>query len=284
MMKKVKYFAFALVALLFTSCIDGWSYDDPYVPGQSPYDNDTITERNVVTIAALKNMYKSTITTSNAYDEITSDIQLKAVVTGNDISGNLYNEISIQDETGAMLVEISSGGLFGQLPVGSEILINLKGLYIGNYGAQAQLGMPYKSNSSSYVSRMSKFIWDQHYKMTGETKTIAPTDFSDKSSASSKKVTWKAFEDGAKLGRINYVSIKGATEKTTWAKASAGSGYVSLTLNEYGSTVMIYTSNYSKFASEVVPQGKFNVTGIMKNFNGKCEIIIRSLDDIEVIN
>ena len=66
--------------------------------------------------------------------EVTEDVKIKGIVTGNDIGGNIYNEFSVQDATGALLVCVSQGGLFGYLPVGQEVLIDLKGLMLGGYG------------------------------------------------------------------------------------------------------------------------------------------------------
>jgi hypothetical protein len=83
------------------------------------------------------------ITTLGEYQEITDDIQLKVVVTANDIQGNMYNEICVQDATGGIFIGISQGGIFGYLPEGTEILIDLKGLCIGNYRRSATIGTPY---------------------------------------------------------------------------------------------------------------------------------------------
>ena len=53
--------------------------------------------------------------------------------------------------------------------MGQEILVDLKGLYIGAYGQQGEIGMPYTSASgSTYVSRMSRFIWNEHFKLLGK--------------------------------------------------------------------------------------------------------------------
>ena len=59
-------------------------------------------------------------------------------------AGNIYNELAIQDKTGAIIISIGQSGLYGFLPIGTEILIDLKDLYIGNYGKQAQIGVPTK--------------------------------------------------------------------------------------------------------------------------------------------
>jgi len=61
----------------------------------------------------------------------------------------------------------------------------------------------------------------------------------------------------------------------------AGKTSVSWYFNEQGTDVMVYTSPYCDFASNKLPQGKCNITGIVKRYNKKWEFIIRSIDDVE---
>lgn len=269
---------------LTTSCMDG-DWDTPELTAdEAGVGNPSIQETNVTTIAELKNQYKTIIETDyrndTAYAQITDDVQIKAVVTGNDISGNIYNEIVVDDGTGAIIIAVSEGGLFGNLPVGAEVLIDLKGLYIGGYGMQAEIGTPYTNASGqTYVSRMSRSLWAQHFKLTGQSKTVEPIVF-DKSWTAAKN----GLEYGGKLVTLQNVSFKGADGTATYANAGAGAGSKSVYFQEYSnSTIMLYTSNFADFAANTLPQGKVNVTGIMKRFNNTWEVIIRSLDDIEEV-
>ena len=137
-MKKILFIAMAFASMLFASCM-GDGYADPdntiKVPA-APVGDNNIKEKNVITIAQLKEDYNSLIA-NKRYEQIDKDIQIKGYITGNDLGGNLYNEVCLQDETGGILVCINKGALYGELPVGQQILINLKGLYIGGYGSQA---------------------------------------------------------------------------------------------------------------------------------------------------
>lgn len=274
-MKALKYILFGVVALVMASCMDGGYPDvDTTTP---PYGNNSITEDNVITIQELKDKYKSYVTTSYTYTQIAEDIKIKAYVVGNDIEGNIYNEVALQDNTGAIIIAVSQGGMCGYMPEGAEILVSLKDLYIGNYGAQAEIGVPYTSTSgSTYVSRMPASIWQEHFKITGYNKdAIQPTEFT-----ATDLSKWNGYTDGGKLGILKNVSIRNVKSTTTWSDAT-GTSSISLYFNEIGgSNTMVYTSPYCDFASVKVPQGKFNITGIFKNYNGKCEIIIRKIADI----
>ena len=277
-MNKLKIFMLALTACLLSGCMDG-NWDDP--TELNSRGNKAIVESNVISIAQLKSQYKNYITTDyrdgKSYTKITSDIQIKGVVTGNDIEGNLYNEISLQDETGAIIIAISEGGIWGYLPIGTEIVVDLKDLYIGNYGLQAQIGVPYTNASgNTYVSRMSKLLWNSHFKLTGNTKNIEPVTFNNS--------TWDNFNDGAKLATIKNVQFDVPNDTTTFASPNSGAGSKSIYFKGIDKSVMVYTSNYADFAATYVPTGKVNVTGIVITYNRYKEFIIRSIDDVQPAN
>ena len=277
-MNKLKIFMLALTACLLSGCMDG-NWDDP--TELNSRGNKAIVESNVISIAQLKSQYKNYITTDyrdgKSYTKITSDIQIKGVVTGNDIEGNLYNEISLQDETGAIIIAISEGGIWGYLPIGTEIVVDLKDLYIGNYGLQAQIGVPYtNAGGNTYVSRMSKLLWNSHFKLTGNSKNIEPVTFNNS--------TWDNFNDGAKLATIKNVRFDVPNDTTTFASPNSGAGSKSIYFKGIDKSVMVYTSNYADFAATYVPTGKVNVTGIVITYNRYKEFIIRSIDDVQPAN
>lgn len=283
-MKTLRYIIMLAVVCSFTvSCMDG-DWDTPEKTAEEVnIGNNAIAETNVVTIAALKDKYKRAIETDyrdgQAYAQVTEDMQIKAVVTGNDVQGNLYNEISVDDGTGAIIISISQGGIYGQLPVGAEILVDLKDLYVGNYGKQATIGTPYTNDKGTSVSRMNRNLWAEHFKLTGETKTVEPAAYATMGTAGRNGT-----QNGGKLVTLKNVSFKGADGKETYANAGGGAGSKSVYFNEYPtSQVMLYTSNFAKFAGNALPTGKVNVTGIMKRFNNSWEIIVRTLDDVEEV-
>lgn len=93
-MKKIKFIALAL-ALTLGSCM-GDGYADPdlteKVPA-SPWGNNSLREKNVISIADLKTQFATVINSDNGYKLIEKDMMIKAVVTGNDVSGNIYNRL-----------------------------------------------------------------------------------------------------------------------------------------------------------------------------------------------
>ncbi len=284
-MKKLKYLIMAAVCVLFASCM-GESYAEPAETGSAPYGNKELTETNVISIAQLKSNYANYIATDYrngiSYAKVTDDIKIKGVVTSSDAAGNIYQEIALQDATGAIIVSVAQGGQHGPLPIGTEILVSLKDLYVGNYGKQAQIGVPtVNAAGATSIGRMSRATWDQHYKILSTGNKVEPTEFA----SGSTPTTWNIDTDGGKLGIIRNVSFKSSNNSKvtdTFADANGGAGSVSWTLNEQdGKKVIVYNSNFAKFANNKVPTGKVDIVGIFKRFNNQWEIIIRSLDDIK---
>lgn len=278
-MKKTIILLFALmtVAGMMTSCMDG-GYDDlSDITTQKAYGNDTITEHNVVTLNELRNnpKYKYILKQNHDYQLVDDDLQLKLVVTGNDIGGNIYNKVALQDENGdAIFVCVYSGGMFSYLPVGQEILINLKGLYIGTYGYQQQIGTPYTpSSGNTYPGRMSKDLWMKHFKLLGK-KSVEPIEFTTDMENSFNS-------HAGKLMTIKNVTIKQADGNATWAPENGSDFSISRNINGFSSSVVIYTSTSAKFAAEKIPTGKVNVTGIFSRYNTTWQILLRTASDVQ---
>ena len=287
-MKKIKFIAMALMAmtgLMLGSCM-GDSYADPdmveTIPA-APYGNNLLREKNVVSIAQLKSDYKTTIN-GGGYKLIDKPMMIKGYITGNDISGNLYQQVALQDETGAILVDINAGGLHGYLPVGQEILIDLNGLYIGGYGKQAQIGGIYTNlkTGATSVGKMDRPTWQKHFKLLDEADASnVKAEIFDLTKATD--ATYLE-ENAGKLMTIKGVKFSSANGKTVWA-ANDETTNQNLKDAESGqwissNTVVVRTSGYARFANAILPDGAFDITGIFTRYNNVWQIIIRNTDDL----
>lgn len=288
-----------VMGLGLTSCMD----DDWKAPsGDTPaYGNNTLQEKNVISIAELKEKYGITKDMINDTVRIDDGIQIKGVVTGNDAEGNIYNEIALQDETGGILVCIAQGGLCGQIQVGQEILIDLGGLYIGAYRSQPQIGVPYTSTSASgakstYPSRIARAEWQTRFKLIGkpDAKKLVAKEFDYESLKGNETELYKYAGCLVKATGVGFAKADG---KTTYAPKSEGAstGYGVMrafknmttgkdyTTNEFG----VRTSCYSDFAAEKLPEGKLTVTGILTcyksqtKYKATAQILMRQQSDVQ---
>lgn len=300
-MKKMKYIKFLVAALLLggiaTSCMDD-DWNDP-TGENAPFGNNNIVEETskIVTIKELKakTVDKFEASVANGLVEITEDWQLKARVTGNDIQGNIYNEVAVEDESGeGLLICIQKGGLYGFLPVGQEILVNLKGLYIGLYGNNVQIGMPYTNSSGrTFPSRMAFNIWNEHFKILGtaDASKVQPEEFDV---TKLKDVAYIKSHRG-KLMTLKNVEMVKADGKLAWAPEAdkdAGNG-VSRTVKINGkaqSLMVVRSSSYADFAALAMPKGKVDLTGVFtvyatnpSKYGYTWQILLRSDSDIEEV-
>lgn len=290
-MKKIKFIALAFLALTLGSCM-GDGYADPdlteKVPA-SPWGNNSLKEKNVISIADLKTQFATIINSDNGYKQIEKDMMIKAVVTGNDVSGNIYNQVSVQDASGAIIIAINGSGLSGYLPVGQEILVNLKGLYIGSYKKLPQIGgvNTKLSDGSLGMGKIERAIWNEHFKILNpgeaDASTVVPEEFD------LTKLTDAAYMDAnvGKLMTLKKVKFASANGTNVWAPDDTNTS-LELIDAETGkkissSNLVVRNSGYSKFANEVVPQGVFDITGIFTRYNNTWQIVLRSTDDLKPV-
>lgn len=270
---------FALACTLFSSCMNG-DWDEPDFNGAAPYGNNSLTEQNVITIAELIKKYPNVFASTDQNKQIDEDIMIKGRITGNDVGGNIYKQVTLQDNTAAIIIAINEGGLNGYLAEGSEILVDLKGLYIGGYRKQPEIGAPYNGSS---IGRMQKDIWAKHFKILGspDASLIQPVDFS----------TIKNEMDAncAKLVTLKDVTFKEADGKSTFSTGTSTGNAVNQELDGYGSKVVIRTSTYADFAAIPLPYDnvakkklKCDITGIATRYNSTWQILIRKTSDIVV--
>ena len=305
-MKKIKYIKFLVAALLLgsvaTSCMD----DDWNTPNSvaAPFGNNNIAEDagKLITIKELKAQTVDKLPASVANDtiRITEDWQLKVRVTGNDIQGNIYNEVAVEDESGeGILICIQKSGLFGILPVGQEILVNLKDLYIGIYGNNVQIGTPYTNSSGrTFTSRMPFNTWNEHFKILGDADAskVVPEEFDV------TKLKDEAYVKShrGKLMTLKNVEMDKADGKLAWAPEAdkdAGNGVsraVKINGHVYtsgnSSLMVVRSSTYADFAALAMPKGKVNLTGIFtvyatnpSRYGYTWQILLRSIDDVEEV-
>jgi len=288
-MKNIKYFFAAACIVLLAACQDKGEWDVPNI--NTPiYGNNSITERNVITIKDLIAKYPNVFASTDQSVKIEEDIQIKGWVTGNGVGGNIYKQFALQDATAGIIISVNSGDIPGYLPIGSEIIMDLQGLYIGGYRKQPQIGMPYNGG----IGRMTNDIWQQHFKILSNIDNINPNIIEPVDFA-----TIKGDYDNncSKLVVLKNVSFKDANGTNVFAPTD---GSVTLSANcanrelkEYDSKVVIRTSTYADFAAMKLPFKKAtdgtisaaycNIKGIATRYNTTWQILIRQSSDIEII-
>ena len=228
----------------------------------------------------MQSTYANVINSDN-YKQITEDLWLRCVVNGNDFGDNLYKQLSVQDETGGIIIGINGSDQGAFMPVGQKLLINLKGLYIGGYGNQAQIGGLYNGS----LGRMELSEWKQHVRLIMDNTSEAVA-------FGTMKVDTLDFDPNKTMaqqsGRV--VRLSGVTISRDGTPIIApDDGSVSLVSNcvnrtlsggNAGSKCVLRTSTYAAFKGVAIPSTAVELYGIATIYRGTWQILARTESDL----
>ena len=289
-MKAIKYLSMLAVSLVaFTSCMN--DFDEPDMK-EPPYGNNTIGEANI-TIKELKEKYSSTIL-SNGYEQFTDDMVIEGVVVSNDVTGNVYKQIVINDATGAIIIGINDVGIYATLPVGQRVRISCKDLYIGGYGSLAQIGTKYfNAKYSEYqIGRIGKNDFQKYIRIIGTPdltqKELTPVTITEEFLADKNNKDLAPIY--AVLKNVSFAEADGtrlfAPEEEQISETNTA---VERNVNIGGQKVIFRLSTYADFANTVIPTGKFDITGVLTRYrnpgSGKdyWQFMLGSTDDMKPV-
>ncbi len=283
-MKAIKIVMLALVCGLFASCMDK-DWDSPLSDDNAPVGNNALQETNVISIQDFKDKYASVISASGC-QQIDEDIQIKGRVVGNDVESNIYQQLYIDDGTAGMCIAVTTSSINKELGIGQEVLVDLKGLYIGAYRKQPQVGGLY----NGAIGRMTYNTWKEHFKAIGtpDVSKVQPIEF-DTEAFSSLTGNDKENFIASHAGRL--VIIRNATIDQSGTKVYAPSdGTITLSNNcanraiNKKSTIVLRTSVYSDFKNNPLPESYVNITGIFTRYTNTVQILMRKASDVEELD
>lgn len=262
-----------------TSCEN---YDDP-VTGNA-YGNNSIPEARTISIAALKEKYNDFIDTSiDTYTTIEDETRIEGVIIGDDESGNIYKQLVVGDETGAIVVSVNATGLYAFCPVGQKVVIDCKGLQIGSYRKLAQIGSTFEGK----IGRMPEYVWKKHVRLINEPQLfydeLKPFEIS-----SADDLAGINMKQAPLLVKFKDVSFPNADGTVKYSPeedvANPKLSFVERDINYANGTkskAVAHTSIYANFSDELLPMGTLNLTGILTRFNDSWQLIIRTVNDVK---
>ena len=187
-----KYFIAIAALAAVVSCKSLKEEWDPVFTGKQPdaawavpYTEEQLQEQQgleeITAIADLKAMYK------NKPLPILDNIWIKGKVISSDQSGNIYNEIYIQDgkdaNSGAAIsLKLGKGSLYNEYPVGTWLYVKCTGLTLGAYNGMIQLGMAADETATneyetSYINLQS--IIESHVFRGFQDSAFAPVSLTE---------------------------------------------------------------------------------------------------------
>ncbi|MEL6140808.1 MAG: DUF5689 domain-containing protein, partial [Bacteroidota bacterium] len=264
-----RVFSSAAIALLMIWTILGFSacvfedFDEPPVRGLTNLQPNT----DIATVKALH-------TLGSDATPIPSGQIIEAVVGGNDISGNIFKELYVQDATGGLVIRIDVTGLNGLYPVGTRVIIRLDGLFIGDFNNKYQLTVADGERLPEALMRESILFKS----FPSEVEEVEPT-----------VITIADLEDPATFDRL--LSTLVAFDDLQFIDSDSGAPFADVpgdqdlnrTLRDcFGNEIVTRTSRFSDFAGNLTPTGNGRVVALLDVFGTTRQLKIRELADFNL--
>jgi hypothetical protein len=257
-----------LLAVAAGSCVDN---------NETPPPVKEFVAGSVVTVQLVKALYNDQMAISDYTKrvpvEVTGDWALHGIITASDKKdGNLYKEAYIQDATGGLrLLFESTSGLY----IGDSVTVNVKGLFIGDYGNFWQVGgEPYYDSGGSI--RVSGMNMDKQILKTSINNPTYPDTITITQAKSAaylgKLVTLKdvQFTDDA----LNHTYA----DNVSVPPASVNWNLMDCSKNK----IIVRTSGYASFAGDTITDLKGMVTGIVTIFSSDYQLVIRDFKEVKL--
>lgn len=233
------------------------------------FDDDT--PQGMVTIAALKSRC------TGAQAAVTEDITVEGVVTGNDLYGEFYKTLVVEDTSGGISIAVDATELYVDYPVGTAVTIHCNGLFLCDYGGKVMLGTrptdEYAGPGRIPQAEAALYL----RRKQAETRPLRPRTFT--------------FGEVDMRHTDTYVHFEGVrfVQQGNWCDPDPETGRPATTerriADHTGREFIVRTAGTCTYATEPVPQGTGSVYGIIDYFNGKYTLRIanREVDFATVV-
>jgi len=264
----ITIFTLIFIVLTFSACEKKWEepeFAPPVYNGKKPNKKIIDIKNQHINLGAYK------LDSICKYNET---FLVRAVVVSTDEGGNYYKSLVIQDETGGIELQLDQVGLYNYYPVGQEIILDCRGLIVGDYHRMYQVGWEYQKYS---VGRINSLHIDKYIHKDG-----LPSPKNLPEPLLSHEIDFLSNRDICKLVKLENCRFAEAS----WGKPFSYNEFstehaVYIPGNRRIDTVIVRTSNYARFRSLPVPSGTGTLTGILTIYNNSYQLMIRTIDDIQ---
>lgn len=209
------------------------------------------------------------------FEQINDAKTIVAVVVADDTSDNFYKSLAVQDSTGGITLRMDGIKLNANYPIGRKIALNIKGLWLGDYGKLIQLGAGVDDADPANPTLLSipQTLFDQIIKK-GEVVTNIPPI---KLSINQLNNNYQSML--IQLDSVEFVPLDSAKTFADYTNKLS----VNRTLKACnGNTILLRTSGYASFANTKTPVGNGQVTGIYSVFGSTKQLMIRDVSDLQM--
>jgi hypothetical protein len=200
--------------------------------------------------------------TPMSFYRFSGDVNLTCTVTADEISGNIYKQVFVEDGTGGLQLRLING--YG-LNMGDRIRINLNGVLLDNYGQMVQL------DSIDIDKRVVKIS-------SGNPVVPVKTTFNEL-----LKMNNGISKFQSRLVMLDSVEFAAGDKGQFYSDTSTYKYSIDRTLlNSAQVPVVVRTSGYANFAKNLIPCGKGSIIAVAGQYNSTIQLTIRQLSDVNI--
>ncbi|MCQ2280229.1 MAG: DUF5689 domain-containing protein [Bacteroidales bacterium] len=260
-MNKIQLLAISLVILIAGASCERELDEAPVLT----YDG----EANM-TIAELCDLHS--VGSVDSYTEIPAGTVISGTVTSSDKDGNCYKYITIQDETGGIMIKIDDSSLDPKYSIGQRVYVECGDMVIGDYRKNKQLGFWVDGAMAGIASSQEDLYIFRDGVCGEEPEAVVVTSRGEIDGSLCNRLVKLQnvhFEDG---GQAPYCDPGANTSRNIKFEGES----------DNNSNLVLRTSSYATFANEILPEGNGDIYGILTIYNNTYQLIIRSLADVRM--
>lgn len=216
---------------------------------------DEIPESGTVSIAGLKalcNGFSSVDITHNAY--------IRGQVVANDLFGEFYREIVIQDDSGGIAIALEGDALADRFPFGALVEVNCHGLTLSDYGGKVGLGTQPDENGKGEIP-------------ADEIDRYIRVSIGEATAPRAKVISFAEVSHEFVDTRVRFEGVRFVDNETTWCDTNPETGRIVTTEREIedpeGARFRVRTLWNCDYANELLPAGTGSLTGVIDYFGGQ---------------
>ncbi len=244
-------------------CVKNNTFD---IPPDISTDNITAN----TSFFAVKNLYVDQTV------QIQEDLIIEGFVVSSDRAGNFFNTLHIQDKitdpTAGFQIEIDLRDNHLFYPIGSKIIVKLKGLYLGKSRGVFKIGGAFSAFGNLVVGRLPATQIEQHLIRTDGTISSISGTLTKVSDLNDALISTLIRVDSVEVIMeeigLPFAAIKERTERTL--------------IDCNGNTIVMLNSGFSDFQGALLPDGNGSISGILLRENSNFQLVIRDQNDINI--
>ena len=263
-MKKniIQFTAVLFAALLLGSTIQGC---------KKRFDEPPVEEYPSITPNATISDIKALHTIGNTPTLITDSLVIEGIVVSSDEAGNFFKQLIIQDDSAGIELRIELSNLYSEYPVGRKVWVKCKDLFVGDYEGNHQLTIN-DAGDRIPEGMLSKFLIGGPEDQIVTPQSVSILDI--KNSTRYRNM----------LVELDNVQFAAADSGQTYADAVTSSSLNRSIQDCNGNAIILRSSGYATFASDLTPGGNGKALGIHTNFGTDAQLYIRDTDDLNALN